>query len=137
MHGRSLISFWSFSRSVKINSALASFLTDLLKYYVFTKDTLPMDVEFIIQDTLALVRPEWKLAPNFEEAARAFSEAVTQNYTASNDKTADQDSGDESLSDNDLDASEDRKGRKTDPQSSGDEVEVGRPVRRLLSLLQC
>jgi regulator of nonsense transcripts 2 len=89
-----------------------------------------MDVEFIIQDTLALVRPEWKLAPSLEEAARAFSEAVTQNYAASNDKAVDQDSGDDSLSDNDLDASEDRKGRKTDPQSSGDEAEVGYATRK-------
>jgi regulator of nonsense transcripts 2 len=50
------------------------------KYYIFTKDPLPMDVEFVVQDTYSLVRPQWKIASDLEEAARLFSEAIAQNY---------------------------------------------------------
>lgn len=39
-----------------------------------------MDVDFMIQDTYALTRPQWKLVANLEEAGRAFAEVVTQNY---------------------------------------------------------
>lgn len=39
-----------------------------------------MDVDFMIQDTYALTRPQWKLLVDLEEAGRAFAEAVTQNY---------------------------------------------------------
>ena len=39
-----------------------------------------MDVDFIVQDTFALVRPQWKLATNLDEAGRAFADAVAQNY---------------------------------------------------------
>lgn len=39
-----------------------------------------MDIEFIIQDTFALTRPQLKLATNLKEAGDAFSQAVSQNY---------------------------------------------------------
>ena len=39
-----------------------------------------MDIDFVVQDTYALTRPQWKLVTNFDEAGRAFAEAVTQNY---------------------------------------------------------
>ena len=39
-----------------------------------------MDVDFMIQDTFALIRPQWKLVADLDEAGRAFAEAVTQNY---------------------------------------------------------
>lgn len=39
-----------------------------------------MDVDFLIQDTYSLVRPQWKIAPDLEEAGRIFSEAISQNY---------------------------------------------------------
>ena len=41
-----------------------------------------MDIDFIIQDTYALTRPQWKLASNFEDAGRAFAEIVSQHYKA-------------------------------------------------------
>jgi regulator of nonsense transcripts 2 len=47
---------------------------------VLTKDPLPMDVEFILQDSYALTRPHWKLSTDVSEAARLFGEAVAQNY---------------------------------------------------------
>jgi regulator of nonsense transcripts 2 len=38
-------------------------------------------VDFLIQDTYSLVRPQWKIASDLEEATRLFSEAVSQNYS--------------------------------------------------------
>jgi regulator of nonsense transcripts 2 len=42
-----------------------------------------MDIEFIVQDTFALTRPQWKLASNLEEAGRAFQLAVAQDHKSS------------------------------------------------------
>ena len=50
------------------------------QYYIHTKDILPMDIDFVIQDTYALTRPQWKVAGNLEEAGQAFATAVAQNY---------------------------------------------------------
>jgi regulator of nonsense transcripts 2 len=59
------------------------------QYYIYTKDTLPMDIEFIVQDVFALTRPQWKLANNLEEASRAFQLAMAQDQkTAGLDKLA-------------------------------------------------
>jgi regulator of nonsense transcripts 2 len=47
-----------------------------------------MDIEFIVQDLFALIRPQWKFASNFEEASRAFQLAMAQDQkTAGIDKT--------------------------------------------------
>lgn len=54
------------------------FFLAFFQFYIFTKDPLPMDIEFIVQDTFALLRPQWKLAVDLEEAARVFQAAVTQ-----------------------------------------------------------
>lgn len=49
-----------------------------------------MDVDFLFQDTYSLVRPQWKIAADIEEAGRLFSEAVAQNYKVQEgDKGAD------------------------------------------------
>lgn len=58
------------------------------------KDPLPMDVDFVVQDTYALLRPQWKLIADLAEAGKAFGEAVKQNYqsqtnTANDPPTAD------------------------------------------------
>jgi regulator of nonsense transcripts 2 len=39
-----------------------------------------MDVDFLVQDTFSLVRPQWKLAADLHEAAYLFGEAVSRNY---------------------------------------------------------
>lgn len=39
-----------------------------------------MDIEFITQDTYALIRPMWKLITNFEEAGRAFADLVAEHF---------------------------------------------------------
>lgn len=53
------------------------------KYYIYTKDPLPMDIEFIVQDVFALTRPQWKLASNLEEASRVFQLAMVQDQKTS------------------------------------------------------
>jgi len=53
------------------------------QYYVYTKDPLPMDIEFIVQDVFALTRPQWVLATNLEAAGRAFQLAMQQDQKTS------------------------------------------------------
>ena len=52
------------------------FFLIFFQYYIHTKDPRPMDIDFLIQDTFALLRPEWKLYGNLEEAGAAFAETV-------------------------------------------------------------
>lgn len=53
-------------------------LTDT-QYYYYTKEFIPMDVAFLVQDAFALVRPQWKFADNYEEAHTQFGESIRQN----------------------------------------------------------
>jgi regulator of nonsense transcripts 2 len=100
------------------------FFLTFLQYYIRTKDPLPMDIDFIIQDTFAFVRPQWKLVTDLQEATRAFSEAVAVNYKQqTQEKAADpEDEAEESPSD------EDAEGELLpdveDEGSSGEEHEV-------------
>lgn len=41
-----------------------------------------MDIDFMVQDSFALTRPQWKLITDFEEAGRLFANLVKQNYKA-------------------------------------------------------
>lgn len=59
------------------------YFLSFFQYYIYTKDPLPMDIEFIVQDVFALTRPQWKLASNIEEAGRAFQLAVAQDQKTS------------------------------------------------------
>ncbi|KAF1361461.1 nonsense-mediated mRNA decay factor [Lizonia empirigonia] len=84
------------------------FFLTYLQYYVCTKEALPMDVEFILQDAYALVRPQWKLITDLDEASRVFGEAVKQNYQiTATDKPAEPEDEEESASDDDVDGPED------------------------------
>ncbi|KAI6382007.1 hypothetical protein MCOR25_000887 [Pyricularia grisea] len=70
------------------------YFLSFFQYYIFTKDPLPMDIEFIVQDTYALTRPQWKLATNLEEASKAFQMAIAQDQKNSGiDKVLEQDDG--------------------------------------------
>lgn len=61
-----------------------------------------MDIEFIVQDTFSLTRPQWKLATTLEEATKAFQLAVAQDQkNAGLDKTIDPDEGSSSTSSDD------------------------------------
>jgi regulator of nonsense transcripts 2 len=88
-----------------------------------------MDVDFLIQDTYSLVRPQWKLATEVEEAGRLFSEAIAQNYKVQDgDKSGEPDEDEvESISSDDRNGDE---GLEEDgvpdieDQSSTEEAEV-------------
>ncbi|OAG35932.1 hypothetical protein AYO21_09859 [Fonsecaea monophora] len=56
------------------------FFLTFFQYYMATKDPLPMEIEFLVQDTYSLVRPNWKLVTELGEAAKLFAEAVSANY---------------------------------------------------------
>jgi regulator of nonsense transcripts 2 len=84
------------------------FFLTYFQYYVCVKDSLPMDVEFLVQDAYNLTRPQWKLITNLEEASYAFGEAVKQNYqTAAAGKPVEPEDEDASASDEELDGPDD------------------------------
>ena len=61
-----------------------------------------MDIEFIVQDTFALTRPQWKLASNLEEAVKALQLAIAQDTkTAALDKSLDGDDASDGSSSDD------------------------------------
>lgn len=101
------------------------FFLTFFQYYINTKATLPMDIDFIIQDTYALTRPQWKLAADFEEAGRAFADLVKQNYKSQEqEKPAEVEEPDDGAS-SDEDAFEnDPRLKGEDAQSSSDDVEA-------------
>lgn len=101
------------------------FFLTFFQYYIHTKATLPMDVDFIVQDSFALTRPQWKLAVNYEEAGRAFADLVKQNYkTREPEKPMEVEEPDDGVS-TDEDGNEDEP-RMPDPdaRSSSDEADV-------------
>jgi regulator of nonsense transcripts 2 len=57
------------------------FYLTFFQYYINVKDPLPMDIEFVVQDTFNLLRPQWKLVlGDLQESSRVFGEACKQNY---------------------------------------------------------
>lgn len=50
------------------------------QFYIRTKDPMPMDIDFVVQDAFALVRPDWKMPATLEEAGAAFADACKENY---------------------------------------------------------
>ncbi|KAK4145894.1 armadillo-type protein [Dichotomopilus funicola] len=94
------------------------YFLSFFQYYIYTKNPLPMDIEFLVQDIFALTRPQWKVASNIEEATKVFQLAMVQDQkTSGMDKVLEQDdetsgasSDDEAAGDHDDDedsASED------------------------------
>ena len=82
-----------------------------------------MDIDFIIQDTFALTRPQWKLAANLDQAGRAFADLVKQNYKGQEpEKTLDAEEPDEGTSSDDED--DEVPAPELDAQSSSDEAEA-------------
>lgn len=67
------------------------YFLSFFQYYIYTKNPLPMDVEFLVQDIFSLTRPQWKVASNLEEAAKAFQLAVEQNQRSSGIKAVEPD----------------------------------------------
>jgi regulator of nonsense transcripts 2 len=64
-----------------IHERASSRLTSV-QYYIFTKNPLPMDIEFLVHDIYTGTRPQWKLASNLEEASKAFQLVLAQDRKA-------------------------------------------------------
>ncbi|KIW08711.1 hypothetical protein, variant [Verruconis gallopava] len=97
------------------------FFLTFFQYYVATKDVLPMDIDFLIQDTFFKLRPQWKLLTELDEAGQAFAELVKQNYQNASADRAEEEAEEESASD---DENEEPSLRKdVDEKSSGEEVD--------------
>ena len=95
-----------------------------------------MDVDFIVQDSFALVRPQWKLAANFEEAGRTFADMVKQNYkTQEIEKHVEVEELEESSSGGEGDDEDLAVPEMDDGQSSGDEADA--EVRWSTDSLNC
>jgi regulator of nonsense transcripts 2 len=86
---------------------MLDFFLAFLQYYYHTKEPAPMDIDFLLQDTLAALRPTWKMHSTLEEAGKAFEEAVAKTYKQAeidrNAVVAQEEADDESDSDNDGD----------------------------------
>lgn len=102
------------------------YFLSFFQYYIYTKNPLPMDIEFIVQDIFALTRPQWKLASNLEEASKAFQLAVAQDQKTSGlDKQAELDDGTSGGSSDDDNADELGLMEPEDDEESGsDEGEI-------------
>lgn len=90
-----------------------------------------MDIDFIVQDTFSLTRPQWKLAADFEEAGHAFAELVKQNYKSQEqEKPIEAEEPDEGVSSEDEIDEDELPVPEMDAQSSSDEaeIEVGIPL---------
>ncbi|KAI5926712.1 armadillo-type protein [Camillea tinctor] len=100
------------------------YFLSFFQYYIATKNPLPMDIEFIVQDIFSLTRPQWKLATTLEEASKAFQLAIAQDQkNAGLDKSADQDDSSSSSSSDDEGAEGD--GDMVLPEADGDDSELG------------
>lgn len=78
------------------------YFLSFFQYYIHTKNPLPMDIEFLVQDIFALTRPQWKLASNIEEATKVFQFAVAQDQKTSGlGKVAEQDDATSGISSDD------------------------------------
>ncbi|KAE8150214.1 ARM repeat-containing protein [Aspergillus avenaceus] len=103
------------------------FFLTFFQYYMTTKDPLPMDIDFLVQDTFSMTRPQWKLVTDLQEATRIFGEAVAQNYKSQDpERPIEQDDDDESSS-SDEDLEDDAMPEVEEEQESSDEAEGSGP----------
>lgn len=84
-----------------------------------------MDVDFVVQDTFALVRPQWKIATDFDEAGRLFADSVAQNYKNEEpEKLVENEEPEDGTSSEDGDGDELAIPEAEEHQSSSEEVET-------------
>lgn len=104
------------------------FFLTFFQYYMFTKDPLPMDVEFTVEATYSLMRPQWKRPTNLVEAAAALREAIAQNYKVDETEKAEPEEEVESSSEDEIEddaGADDAAVDEADEDNlSGDEQEV-------------
>ena len=84
-----------------------------------------MDIDFIIQDTFSLLRPQWKLAADLDEATHAFATLVKQNYKVQEpEKPMEAEEPDDGVSSEDDGDEDEVPVPEMDAQSSSDEADV-------------
>ena len=84
-----------------------------------------MDIDFIVQDTFSLTRPQWKLAADLEEAGRAFAALVKQNYKLQEqERPIEAEEPDDGVSSEDENDEDELPVPEMDAQSSSDEAEI-------------
>ncbi len=119
------------------------YFLSFFQYYIYTKDTLPMDIEFIVQDVFAFTRPQWKLASNIEEASRAFQLAMAQDQkTSGMDKVVEpedvdaesDESSDDDIGDNEVETGLPDADAEGDSESD-EEVDVRNKIRKDFDML--
>ncbi|KAE8136525.1 armadillo-type protein [Aspergillus pseudotamarii] len=104
------------------------FFLTFFQYYMTTKDPLPMDIDFLVQDTFSMTRPQWKLVTDLDEATRIFGEAVAQNYkTQDAERPAEPDDDDAESSSSDDGFEDDVMPEVDEDGESSDEAEVSGP----------
>lgn len=106
------------------------FFLTFFQYYIQLKENMPMDIEFVVQDAFGLVRPQWKIATNLEDAGALFANACKENYgTSTADKALEVQ---EPTEGEDMEEEVDRDGGRQTPAeddvSSDDDVEVSLDV---------
>ncbi|EMR08831.1 hypothetical protein PNEG_02618 [Pneumocystis murina B123] len=84
------------------------------QYYIHTKLPLTMDVEFILQDTMRLIRPNLRLISSLEEAAKGIDEIIAKYIKSYDIQTNSHDIDDstdtESFNDDDVPIFDDQEG---------------------------
>ncbi|KAK6525938.1 hypothetical protein TWF281_010981 [Arthrobotrys megalospora] len=104
------------------------FFLAFFQYYIHLKERIPMDIEFMIQDTFQLVRPNWVLHTSLEEAGKAFQEAAAKIYgpaeAADDDSSSTEDAAGSDAEDDDIKLSDDEMDIETEPMGK-DNNEIG------------
>ncbi|KAL9027192.1 MAG: hypothetical protein Q9196_004259, partial [Gyalolechia fulgens] len=101
------------------------FFLTFFQYYIATKETLPMDIDFMVQDSFALTRPQWKLVTDFEEAGRLFANLVKQNFKSQgSEKPQVPEPAEDEASSSECDGEDGPVPEMVDGQESSDEAEA-------------
>lgn len=96
------------------------YFLSFFQYYIYCKNPLPMDIEFLVQDIFTLTRPQWKLASNIEEASKVFQLAVAQDQKTSGlDKVVEQDDRTSAMSSDDENGDDLQLGEQDDDEDDG------------------
>ena len=84
-----------------------------------------MEVDFMVKETFAQIKPGYVMAKSAEQATKAFAEAVTQNYkTSEADRVAEIEMEDEHMSPDEAGDEEPPVPDMDDGESSDDDSEV-------------
>ncbi|KAH9917919.1 transcription factor [Epithele typhae] len=111
-----------------IRGSSTTFLT-FFQLYVHSKDPLPMDVEFMLTDSLEAVRPKLSMFMTFEEAAVAVDEMFNTAFQNAGVAMPDEvDGGDDSGEDSGGDDDDDDKRRGEDEDEEDDRLQPDSPI---------